>query len=110
MEQRIPQEVIEAFIKVSAGIEQDVRRFAFRYEIRGMDMDDKMQEFWIHIVRKYGGFDPSKASLRTWVWRLLNHKRIDLHRRTRRDLLDAEGRVFPSEDDPNDPLYHALYH
>lgn len=97
------------FVEVSASLTGTVRQFAFKYYIRGMEPEDLMQEFWLHLFRKYPKYDPSRAGVKTWANRLLNNYRIDLNRKSERDTLTCKMRVYANWKDPEDTLNHIVH-
>ena len=47
------------------------------------EAEELAQEVMITVWRKAGQFDPAKASVSTWIFRIARNRRIDAHRRTR---------------------------
>ncbi len=66
------------------------------------------QEAMVTVWRKAGTFDPSQASVSTWVFTIARNKRIDGLRRTRRPELDPEDPALRPEAGPAaDRLFDA---
>jgi len=52
--------------------------------------EELAQEVMVTVWRKAEQFDPDKASVSTWIFRIARNRRIDAHRRTRRPELDPD--------------------
>ena len=81
-------------------LEPDINLFASRYQIRGMEIEDVKQELRIQLWKKFNRFNPDKAGLRTWAWKVMRNRCTDLNRRAD-DKLDSDNRYFP---DPEERL------
>ena len=62
------------------------------------------QEVMVVLWRKAALFDRTKSSVATWLYRIARHRRIDLLRRDRSALIDAEAQAMqpsgvPAPDD-----------
>jgi RNA polymerase sigma factor (sigma-70 family) len=57
------------------------------------------QEVMVTLWRKAALFDPGKASLATWLYRVARNRRIDLMRRERLEFLDTEDPVLEITDE-----------
>lgn len=67
--------------------------------------EDLAQEVMVTVWRKAGQYDPDKASVSTWIFRIARNRRIDAHRRTQRpDLEPDEPMLRPPEPDEPDTL------
>jgi len=75
-------------------LEPDIKLYAYRFHIKGMEPDDVAQEMRLQLWRKLEKYDPMKSGLRTWAQRVMRNRCTDLHRRAN-DMLDHEKRVFP---------------
>ncbi|MCI4644507.1 MAG: sigma-70 family RNA polymerase sigma factor [Hyphomonadaceae bacterium] len=54
------------------------------------EAEELAQEVMITLWRKADQYDPAKASVSTWIFRIARNRRIDAHRRTRRPELDPD--------------------
>ena len=54
--------------------------FAYRQTFNKDIAMDLTQEIFICVLRAYDTFDPKKASLRTWIYRIATHRIIDYKR------------------------------
>lgn len=81
--------------------------------------EELAQEALVSVWRRAATFDPSKASVATWVFTIVRNKRIDLLRREKRPELKAEDFELLLEPEPTadatlstaqdaDQITHAL--
>ena len=70
--------------------------------------EDLVQDVMVTVWRKAGQYDPAKASVSTWIFRIARNRRIDVHRRTNKpDLEPDEPLLRPAEpEQPDDLLGH----
>ena len=67
--------------------------------------EDLAQEVMVTVWRKAGQYDPSKASVSTWIFRIARNRRIDAHRRSKRpDLEPDEPMLRPPDIEEPDTL------
>ena len=78
-------------------VEKDVGLFATKHKNRRLDPEDLAQELRIHVWNKLHTYNPTKASFRTWLWRVMNSKVIDLTR-----VKNYKIELFFTIDDPNE--------
>ncbi|GAA2041586.1 hypothetical protein GCM10009819_29460 [Agromyces tropicus] len=70
------------------------------------DAEDVLQETLLRAWRAYDRYDPSRASLRTWLYRIATNACLNaLESRASRPLPSSVGPAF---DDPDAPLTPAL--
>jgi RNA polymerase sigma-70 factor (ECF subfamily) len=64
--------------------------------------EDLVQDVFTAVWRGAAGFDPSRASFATWVYRITRNRATDLIRRRRARVrtVGGEARLEPGEDDP----------
>lgn len=69
------------------------------------EAEELAQEVMITVWRKAGQYDPAKASVSTWIFRIARNRRIDAHRRTRKPELDPEEPLLrPAEPEEPDTM------
>lgn len=66
------------------------------------EAEELAQEVMFTVWRKAGQFDPAKASVSTWIFRIARNRRIDAHRRTRKPELDPDEPMLRPAD-PEQP-------
>ncbi len=67
--------------------------------------EDLVQEVMVTVWRKAEQYDPAKASVSTWIFRIARNRRIDAHRRSSKpDLEPDEPMLRPAEPDQPDQL------
>lgn len=67
--------------------------------------EELAQEVMVTVWRKAGQYDPGKASVSTWIFRIARNRRIDAARRSRRPALDPdEPMLRPVEAEQPDTL------
>lgn len=62
--------------------------------------EELTQEVMTVLWRKAALFDPAKSSLGTWLFRVARNRRIDLKRRDKSELLDADDPIFQPDEPP----------
>jgi len=70
------------------------------------EAEELAQEVMVTVWRKAHQYDPDKASVSTWIFRIARNRRIDAHRRTRRPDLDPEEPLLrpPEPEEPDTML------
>lgn len=67
--------------------------------------EDLVQDVMVSVWRKAGQYDPEKASVSTWIFRIARNRRIDAHRRTRKPELEPDEPLLrPAEPEQPDHL------
>ncbi len=67
--------------------------------------EELSQEVMVTVWRKADQYDPAKASVSTWIFRIARNRRIDAHRRqSKPDLEPDEPMLRPDEPDRPDEL------
>jgi RNA polymerase sigma-70 factor, ECF subfamily len=82
-----------------------VELLAYGYRMLGSveDAEDLLQETLLRAWRARDRYDPGRASLRTWLYRIATNTCLTLlEQRSRRPLPTGLG--HPASDDPNEPL------
>lgn len=64
--------------------------------------EELAQEVMVTVWRKAGQYDPAKASVSTWIFRIARNRRIDAHRRLSRPELEPDEPMLRPED-PEQP-------
>lgn len=84
-----------------------VKGYLVRLGLDGARAEELAQEVLVAVWRKAASFDPRKASVSTWIFRIARNRRIDLYRRDRTADLDPdEPSLQPSEPaGPHEDLY-----
>jgi RNA polymerase sigma-70 factor (ECF subfamily) len=72
--------------------------------------EDLVQDVFTSVWRSATGFDPSRASFATWVYRITRNRATDLIRRRRARVrtVGDETRPEPGEDDPAGELSQSF--
>lgn len=71
--------------------------------------EEIVQDVMLTVWRKAGQFDPSQASVSTWIFRIARNRQIDLHRQASRPDLSAEEPMLQpaGEEEPDQTLSRA---
>lgn len=77
-----------------------VKGFLARQGLDDARAEELAQEVMVVVWRKAASFDPAKASVSTWIFRIARNRRIDVFRRDRTAVLDGED---PSLRPPETP-------
>jgi len=67
-----------------------VKGYLARLGLEPARAEDLTQEVMVAVWRKAGSFDPGKANVSTWIYRIARNRRIDLFRRERTATLDPD--------------------
>lgn len=63
--------------------------------------EDLVQDVFTSVWRNAGGFDPSRASFATWVYRITRNRATDLIRRRRARVRTVGGDFLPEPGEPD---------
>ena len=63
--------------------------------------EEVAQEVMVTVWRKAGSFDPTKASVATWIYTIARNRRIDHVRREKRPEPDANDPQFQPDPEPD---------
>jgi len=79
-----------------------VKGFLVRQGLDDARAEELAQEVMVTVWRKAASFDPAKASVSTWIFRIARNRRIDVFRRDRTAVLDGEDPSLrpPEAQDP----------
>ncbi len=88
----------QAFQKIYNMTYRWVEREIIRKGILKADVEDCMQEFYIHVYQKIQNFDPERGVFRPWFNVLLKNKLEDYSRKSRR-LTERELYFYENDDD-----------
>lgn len=78
----------QAFVRLFDHFAPKVGSYVRRLGVDAGASDDLVQDVMLTVWRRAGQFDPSKASVSTWIFAIARNRRIDLARRERRPELD----------------------
>lgn len=91
----------DAFKKIYDSTYKWVEREIDRKGIIKADIEDCMQEFYIHVYQKIQNFDPEKGTFRPWFNTVLKNKLEDYSRKNRR-LTQQEIHLYTSDSEDDD--------
>jgi RNA polymerase sigma-70 factor, ECF subfamily len=69
---------------------------------RHLDPEDLVQEIWWRAYDAYGSYDASRASFRTWIFKIATNVLHDAFRRLRAHPIDAPGPTNSAPKRPED--------
>lgn len=83
-----------------------VKGYLMRLGLDAARAEELAQEVLVTVWRKAASFDPARASVSTWIFRIARNRRIDVFRRDRTATLDPDdpGLQPPTAPDPGDDL------
>lgn len=87
---RIQQGDYQAFQRLVEQHLNPLYRFAWRVLGNSKDADDVVQEAFIKVWRNAHQWQPGKAKLSTWLYSIVHHCCIDLHRQNQLVTADLE--------------------
>ncbi|MBI1405038.1 MAG: sigma-70 family RNA polymerase sigma factor [Caulobacter sp.] len=81
-----------------------VKGYLIRLGLDAARSEELAQEVLVTVWRKAASFDPAKASVSTWIFRIARNRRIDVFRRDRTAVLDVDDPALapPEAPDPSD--------
>jgi RNA polymerase sigma-70 factor (ECF subfamily) len=92
-----------AFARLFSYLMPRLKGFAMRRGLDGHVAEELAQETMVTVWRKAGMFDPTKATVSTWVFTIIRNKHIDQFRRQGYPLVDLdEAAHVASADRPAD--------
>lgn len=99
----------EAFARLFKHFAPRLKGFGLRRGTDAASSEELAQETMLTVWRKAETFDPSRATVSTWIFTIVRNKRIDLFRREghpEADLAEAAEKVYegPAADDEVDRL------
>lgn len=89
-----------AFCTIFEVMAPRVKAFLRRGGADDQTAEDVTQDVMIAVWQRAAMYDPSKASVSTWVFTIARNRRIDLIRRAKRPEADATRTEVRLEDDP----------
>jgi RNA polymerase sigma-70 factor (ECF subfamily) len=96
----------DEFAHATEPFRNELRAHCYRMLGSVHDADDLVQETMIRAWRASDRFDPQRATMRTWLYRIATNACLSaLEQRRRRPLPSGVGPAF---DDPDAPLFAAL--
>ena len=84
-------------VRAKQVVQLKARQLSRQYGFRPSDQDDLAQEIWLYLLRQAHRFDPNRASLPTFVSRVVNTAAAMLVRRRNRVKLVAECQAVSLE-------------
>lgn len=99
----------EAFRKLFAHFAPRVKSFLLKQKVTDSVADDLTQEVMVTVWEKAKLFDPAKARLSTWVFRIARNKFIDKIRRQKFIEVDADDHVhtMTAPEKTDEPVIHG---
>lgn len=103
---------IQDILSSRNGFEKLVKKYAslVRYILKrngfknNQDLEDAQQEIWIEIFKHLKDYDPSIASLKTWIGRIATYKGISLLRRKYHPTDSIESYDDDDDDENENPI------
>lgn len=97
---------VEAFKRLFAHFAPRVKGYLVRMHLGEEMAEDVTQEVMSQLWHKAHMFDPAKASLSTWLFRIARNRMIDMKRRDRSGQLDVHDPFFQpaAEEEPDGAL------
>ena len=93
----------EAFSEVFSYFAPRVKSYLLRFNISSEHAEDLAQEIMVTLWRKAGQYDPAKAALSTWIFRIARNRFIDHSRKQKYPQVNADEHlsrlVAPEETD-----------
>ncbi|WP_372017444.1 sigma-70 family RNA polymerase sigma factor [Pseudoxanthomonas sp. 10H] len=87
---------MDAFLRIHDHYAPRLKRYLLGHGVAGAQADDLVQDAMLRLWRSAAAFDPARASLSTWLFRIVRNLQIDARRRSAHR--DAEA-GFPDGDD-----------
>jgi RNA polymerase sigma-70 factor (ECF subfamily) len=85
-----------------------IKSYLLRLGMEAGQAEELTQEVMIVLWHKAALFDPVKSSLSTWLFRIARNRRIDVFRRDKSALLDADDPALqPSQPESADEIVEA---
>jgi RNA polymerase sigma-70 factor (ECF subfamily) len=77
-----------------------VKSYLLRLGANDHQAEDLAQDVMLLVWRRASQYDPSQASLSTWIFTIARNRRIDVLRKERRPEIDPEDPALVREADP----------
>lgn len=89
----------EAFARLFRYFAPRLKGFGLRRGVDATAAEELAQETMLTVWRKAASFDPSRATVSTWIFTIVRNKRIDMFRRTGWPEADLEEAGDPPSED-----------
>ncbi|GAB3511851.1 sigma-70 family RNA polymerase sigma factor [Pseudoxanthomonas daejeonensis] len=75
------REDMDAFLSIHDHFAPRLKRYLLGHGVSSAHADDLVQEAMLRVWRNAASFDPARATLSTWLFRIARNLQIDAHRR-----------------------------
>ncbi|MBT9384161.1 sigma-70 family RNA polymerase sigma factor [Pseudooceanicola sp. CBS1P-1] len=96
-----------AFGRLFAFYAPRIKGMLMRSGMSGAEAEDVVQDVMLSVWRKAAQFDPARAQVSGWIYRIARNRQIDLVRRAPRTLPEEVEIETPPEEDPGQQLAFA---
>lgn len=95
----------QAFASLFEYFAPRIKSYMLRLGADDSQAEDLAQDVMVTVWRKATQYDPGKASVSTWIFRIARNRRIDVHRRSLRPALEPdEPMLRPAEPEEPDTI------
>lgn len=105
--QRVVHQDRDAFAELLSRHIDALHRYAVRLSHSTSLADDLVQDTWLNVWQKARQYDPKKASLSTWLHRLLHNRFIDWQRKQKPQVNDEVLQQISDPSSTPEQLYDS---